>query len=451
MRVIETKKGSISGIDMEGYTIFQGIPYAKPPVGSLRYRAPQGAEAFEGVYAADRFRCKCVQDDTTSGPYLKEFYANPEFSAESGEDCLYLNIWAPTGSEGKKLPIAFWIHGGAFLGGFGSELEFDGAAYCQQEVILVTINYRCNSFGFLAHPWLSAESLEENGRAVSGNYGILDQVAALNWVYDHIEAFGGDPENITVFGQSAGSMSTQTLISTELTGDKIAKAIFQSAGSYDGGLNRDLPLEKAMSIGERFVAKTGAKDLAELRSIDAETLRRLTGEFMGDLIAETGRMELVFIPNIDGYLLKEGYNDLIDHNRIKDIPYMLGSTKDDILVTPEMVAADEKSSLYKGCIVYSQKMEDLQQRPSHVYYFSRNLPGEGEDGFVNQAFHSCELWYMFGTLDRCWRPMEEHDYQLSKTMLDYWTNFMKTGNPNGEGLAEWKPCTKQDPVVFEFS
>ena len=201
--VVTTRKGKIKGCAENGCLVFKGIPYAKPPVGELRWRAPQETESWEGTYEAVRFSDKAVQGDQNVGFYGKEFYADPAYDVGISEDCLYLNIWAPEEAVGEDakagLPVAFWIHGGAFMSGYGSEQEFDGAAYAKRGVILVTINYRLNIYGFLAHPWLSKES----DKGVSGNYGILDQIAALKWVFENIEAFGGEPGNITIFGQSS--------------------------------------------------------------------------------------------------------------------------------------------------------------------------------------------------------------------------------------------------------
>ena len=325
------------------------------------------------------------------------------------------------------------------MSGYGSEQEFDGAAYAKRGVILVTINYRLNVYGFLAHPWLD----EESGRGISGNYGILDQIAALQWVSDHIAAFGGDPDNITIFGQSAGAMSVQTLLSSELTGNKIAKAILQSGGSYRVGVHRDMPLREAEEYGERFVELIGAKDLAGLRAMSTQELEKPLGQMMAE--AFTSGKGLFFVPNIDGHVLKQGYNATIEEKKLKHIPYLLGSTKNDIMVTKEQLAAGEKGTLYEGCMAFSHKMEELWAEPSHVYYFSRQMPGD-EEG----AFHSAELWYVFGTVKRCWRPLTEADVQLSERMLDYWTNFMKKGDPNGDGLPQWRECSVADPFVMEF-
>ena len=210
----KTKYGQVHGVQKDGYTVFRGVPYAKPPVGEKRFCPPEEPACWEGVYKADHFGCVCPQTEHEPDSfYGKEFYLDPEFGMKQSEDCLYLNIWTPANTVDEKLPVAFWIHGGAFMHGFSHESEFDGAAYCERGVILVAINYRLGAFGFLAHPWLS----EESGAGRSGNYAILDQIAALKWVKENIAAFGGDPENITVFGQSAGCMSVQTLVSSPLT------------------------------------------------------------------------------------------------------------------------------------------------------------------------------------------------------------------------------------------
>lgn len=438
---VKTTKGRIRGIDQGTYTEYRGIPYAKPPVGALRWRAPQATDPWEGVYEATDFKNRCMQEDYLAPPYDKDFYSNPDFQRPSSEDCLYLHVWAPNQRE-KKLPVAFWIHGGGFMGGFSSELEFDGKAYCERAVILVSVEYRCNIFGFLAHPWLS----EEDEEHVSGNYGILDQIAALRWVYENIEAFGGDKNNITVFGQSAGAMSTQTLISSRLTENMIAKAIMQSGGSYGGGLHVDITLEEQERVGQLFSKEMGVRTLEEMRALPAEQIV----SSMMPILAKAERMELLpsfmLTPTIDGRVLEDGYYSLIDQGKTKDIPYLLGTTKNDIMTTPEMVHTGEFSPLYQGCIDFSLKQEELGRTPAWVYYFDHDLPGDHYG-----AWHSGELWYMFGTLDRCWRPWTQGDYELSDRMLDYWTNFMKTGDPNCEELPTWSPCSQVEPTVLELN
>lgn len=435
---VQTRYGEVSGVDMRGYTLFKGIPYAKPPIGKLRFSEPAAPDSWQGVYRADHFAPACIQDNTeTGGFYDKEFYSTDK--PVLSEDCLYLNIWTPAENKGEKLPVAFWIHGGAFSHGYGHEIEFDGESYCKKGVILVTINYRLGALGFLVHPWLMQES--RNGAA--GNYGILDQIAALRWVYENIEAFGGDPENITIFGQSAGCMSVQTLISSDLTGNMIKKAIFQSAGGYNSDLNRDFTLEEAAKVGETFAELCGVHSLEKLRDLPAEVIVQKAEIVMKEY--EITSHGLCFIPVIDHYVLKAGYNELADRGCIKDIPYMAGSTKDDIFVEPEMTARGEYGTICQACINWSLKCEELGRRPAYIYYFTRELPGDQAG-----AFHSAELWYMFGTLKKCWRPMEERDRALSEKMLEYWTGFMKTGDPNAGSYERWKPCTKEDPFIMEL-
>lgn len=442
LEIVKTSKGKIKGQLMEGYSLFKGIPYAKPPVGGLRWKAPQPLDAWEGEYCADHFPNASMQDGHEPGSfYHKEFYNNPEFIRPVSEDSLYLNVWTPAKDKEEGLPVAIWIHGGAFLGGNGSELEFDGETYSRRGVILVTINYRVNIFGFLAHPWLS----KENEKGVSGNYGILDQIAAIRWVHDHIAEFGGDPENITIFGQSAGAMSVQTLVSTELTGDNISKAILQSGGGYDNGLNRDdMTLKHAEELGLQITGMSGIKSLEEFRAMSAEQVFQVYKDAANVLMPQ--EKGLFMLPAIDGYVLKEGYDQLIRNKKVKDIPYVLGATKDDIFVDPQDAKAGLTSRLLSGCTSWAHMLEDPERKPCYVYEFRRELPGD-EAG----AFHSAELWYLFGTLARSWRPFDKHDYELSEKMLELWTSFMKTGNPTTEkGEQAWKTCTRKDSFIMIF-
>ncbi len=432
--MIETKYGRIEGVDQGDYVEYRGVPFAKPPVGDLRWKAPQPPEPFAGVYQATEFKAKSVQEDGHSGPpYDRDFHDDPGFERPSSEDCLYLNIYAP--KDAKGCPVALWIHGGAFMGGYSSEKEFDGAAYCHRGVIFVSVQYRLGVLGFLAHPWLTQEA------GTSGNYGTLDQLAALDWVIENIAAFGGDPQNITVFGQSAGAMSVQTLVSSPLAAGKIQRAILQSGGSYGVGLHRDTPLAEQESYGEIFAQVLGANSLEEMRAKTVEEINAATGPFMGQVFPLAKGLFLV--PVMDGRVLTGGYYDLMDRGEILDIPYLLGSTKNDILVPPEDPG---NNPLATGSIAFSHKLEELGRKPAYVYSFTRDLPGDDLG-----AWHSAELWYMMGTLSRCWRPFTPADDALSDRMVDYWTNFMKTGDPNGPGLPRWQPCSKAEPFVLELN
>jgi len=429
MSIIKTSKGFIQGIVKDNHIIYKGIPYAKPPVGDLRFSPPVENEVWEGTYLAYEFGSKPMQSEHGDEFYDKEFYDDNSFKTKVSEDCLYLNIWTPKNFEGGKLPVAIWIHGGAFLGGCGNEKEFDGEEYCKRDVILVTINYRLGPFGFLVHPWL----MEESSDGVAGNYGILDQIQALKWVYENISAFGGNPENITVFGQSAGSMSVQVLVSSELTKDMISKAIFQSAGGYKSPFNRDLKMEDAIISGKEVVKNAGVKSLEELRSLSAEDIMVASEPTIIKGFMEG--MKLPFIPVIDGKVLKDTYENLVDRGEVKKIPYIVGSNRDDLFV---QVVEDEQDVVYQACVNWCKKTSKDNNESSYAYYFKRELPGDDAG-----AFHSAELWYMFGTLNRAWRPWEKIDFELSNQMLDLWTEFMKKGTC-------WSPCTDNDPYVNIF-
>ena len=437
MEQVKTAKGLIAGVEKDGYSLFLGIPYAKPPVGALRWRAPQEPEPWEGVYHADKWPCRSMQEIHEDPFFDKEFYDKPEYQTPVSEDSLYLNIWTPAREAGEKLPVAFWIHGGAFMGGFGHEKEFDGEGYCRRGVILVTINYRLGPIGFLAHPWLSRESEENGGPAVSGNYGILDQIAALRWVYENIEAFGGDPDNITVFGQSAGCMSVQTLVSSPLKKGMISKAILQSGV----GLSYDHTLAKAEQEGEALAANAGVSSLEEMRALTFEQIMAAAGPL---IMKGFPTMELPYTPVIDGIVLKDGYNSTMEQGKTHNIPYIVGSTMNDIATSKEELAKGIRGKVFDGSKKWCEAQLNNGRRPAWLYYFTRQLPGDDAG-----AFHSSELWYTFGTYGRCWWSMTEGDARLSADMMDYWTNFMKTGDPNGAGLAAWKPY-REDSDMMEF-
>lgn len=434
MTEVTVKRGRLQGVEKDGYEVFLGIPYAAPPTGERRFRAPQECVPWEGVKHADHFEKTCWQTREEKGSFYDiEFYDKGNFLTDFDEDCLYLNIWRPASSADEKLPVALWIHGGAFDHGFGHEMEFDGVEYAKRGIILVTINYRVGVFGYLAHEWLS----KENPYGISGNYGMLDQIAALKWVKENIAAFGGDPENITIFGQSAGAMSVQGLISSPLTEDWIARAIMQSGGGYGQALLRNASLAEAEEMGHKFVEFCGLQSLEELRSVSPQTLL----EKQTDFCRQHVQMGLIFTPNVDGVVLPESYNACLEKGKAKKIPYMIGSTLNDIAVSPELLAQGQRGLLYDGCIEFGKIVEKTGGEDVYLYDFRRQLPGD-EAG----AFHSSELWYMFGTYRRCWRPFTEEDVKLSGQMLDAWAGFMRSGVPGGE----WKPYTEEQPYIQVF-
>lgn len=445
-----TKYGSLSGTEMNGYMVFRGIPYAKPPIGELRFEPPREPAPWQGIRKADKFPNRCIQGPMNEGFYGKEFYSDPTFMPECSEDSLYLNIWTPAKSEGDNLPVAVWIHGGAFAAGYGSEMEFDGEAFAKKGVILVTINYRLGILGFLAHPALS----ELSSHHVSGNYGILDQLAALKWVKENIAAFGGNPENITLFGQSAGGMSVQTICTSPLGKGLISKAIIQSAGGYKSPLLSDQSLEEAEKFGEKLAYSMGCKTAEDLKKVPAEAFVKAMDAMRDEMmrkIQETGEMpehSLPMSPVIDGYVLREGYNEAIEKGNIADIPYILGSTKDDMgreMARPDDYPDDGNGPLYHSARYFSLKLQEKGRHPAWCYSFDRRLPGDDAG-----AFHSSELWYVFGTYKRCWRPLTEQDAELSEQMVTFWSNFMKDSDPDKSG-TDWRPCTRQDPFVYRFN
>ena len=435
MNTVKTKYGIIQGVVENGYTIFKGIPYAKPPIGELRFKPPQEPESWNGVYHADTFPPSCMQTPPPEDDfYYKEFNTPVNFS----EDSLYLNVWTPAKSTADMLPVAVWLYGGALLSGYCAEKEFDGTEYAKRGVILVTVNYRLGLFGFMCHPWLAKEN---NGHC--GNYGVLDQLAALKWVKENIKAFGGDPDNVTLFGQSSGSLTSQTLMLSPLSKGLFNKCILQSGAGYDNGFCKNRKQEEYYDIGERAVELSGVESLAELRKVPADRLLEISNELIG--YACSLDKGLGYEPVIDNYLLVGDSEYNLKVGNYPDIPIILGSTANDICIPENKTIPMEESQLHNGCINWCKHQIELGYTPSYVYYFNHRLPGDDSG-----AFHSSELWYMFGTLDRCWRPFTDKDRRLSEKMLDYWCNFIKTGNPNGNELEEWAAWDNENRSIMLF-
>ena len=413
--------GKVLGIPSvePGVTVFKGIPYAAPPVGDLRWKKPQPVTPWDTVMIADHFGNAAIQPGRAQGSfYYKEFQLTGPFVTD--EDCLYLNVWAPTSSLGKstKLPVAMWIHGGAYVNGCGHDDAFDGDAWAKRGVILVTINYRLGILGFLSHEGLSAEEANH----ASGNYGTYDQVAALQWVHDNIAQFGGDPENITVFGQSAGAASIKNLVSSPLSKGMIHRAIIQSGGGMGGFLGTNNSQAMLDSIGKSVMDEAGLTSVTAMRQASVEQITAVMGN--------RGAMALCS-PHNDKTLLPESFDEATYNNHLADVEYMIGCNGDDM--------GDMRPSIER----FAQVRDSLGNKPVYTYYFDRKLPGDDAG-----AFHSAELWYMFNTLGRSWRPFTEGDYALSEQMMDYWTNFAKYGNPNGKDVdGEWKPSTYASPYM----
>lgn len=432
---VATKYGTLEGVQENHSIVFKKVPYAKAPTGELRFRAPQPPEKWEGVYDSRQFPPMAMQiEPSPEGLYGKEFYSNPDFLRPASEDCLYLSIWIPeTAEAGDRLPVGFWIHGGAFDHGYASELEFDGQAWNRRNVIFIAVQYRVGCFGFLAHPWLSAETDQH----VSGNYGILDQIAALRWVHENIADFGGDPDNVTIFGQSAGAMSVHTLVCSKLTAGLFSHAILQS-GAFISADPGTTSLEQAEKNGEEFTSRYGIGSAEELRALSAEQLLQDQLDYQ-QYVMKT-RNTLTYNVTVDHYVLDDTLSRIWKSGKMKSVPYMIGCVKGDLGTSEENTESGRKEVLLEEAEKMAQAAEPYRD-PVYVYFFRHPLPG-GE----NPAFHSAELWYVMGTLERCWRPMQKEDFDLSRTMVDAWTCFCKTGKPGGA----WRPWTKEDPYLQIF-
>ena len=422
-RTVLTKYGAVSGIAsaIPKFTAFKGIPYAKPPVGELRWRAPMEPERWEGARACDRFPPACVQSAQEKG----SFYETEFFQAgyEVSEDCLYLNVWADL--EKRNQPVMVWIHGGAFDHGFGHEMEFDGDAFAKRGVILVTVNYRLGAFGFLAHPALT----ERDGH--SGNYGLMDQIAALKWVSDNIFAFGGDAGSVTIFGQSAGAASVQALMTSTPAAGLFLRAIYMSAGtpllSIGGGLSQ----EDAEQTGLELCAALNV-GLDGLYEADAAAILRGAADLKGGLR---------FRPCMDKYVLAEDPGEAFARGAARDASFMLGSvTGDSSLFGDAAKDMDERAEAMTAA--YAKTRVAQGKGGCYVYHFRRDIPGDDRP----RAFHSSELWYVFGTLHRSDRPFTGLDYDLSRRMTDWWANFARTGDPGGGFTA----YGEDNPAILEI-
>ncbi len=422
-RTVLTKYGRVTGIPsaVPKFTVFKGIPYAKPPVGELRWRAPADPDRWEEPRLCDAFPPAGIQPAQEKGAFYEiEFF---QAGYEVSEDCLYLNVWADL--EKRNQPVMVWIHGGAYSHGFGHEMEFDGDVFAKRGVILVTINYRLGALGFMAHPALT----ERDGH--SGNYGLMDQIAALRWVRDNIRAFGGDESNVTIFGQSAGAGSVQALMASPLADGLFRRAIHMSAGSplaSLGGCPSQTDAEKTgIEMGE--CAGVGLDGLYEMDAMDIlKCARSLKGG-------------LRFRPCADKYVLPEDPGRTFARGAARDESFMLGSVTGDAgLFGGAMEDRDERA---EAATVALAKARIAQGKSGcYVYHFRRDVPGDDHPG----AFHSSELWYVFGTLHRSDRPFSGLDYDLSLRMTDWWTNFARTGDP-GEGFSAY---TAESPALMEI-
>jgi para-nitrobenzyl esterase len=422
---VQTPLGKIQGFRNERCNVFLGVPYAKPPVGELRWRPTQKVEPWEGVYLADRFPAKCPQPDMTSDPlYGKEFYDDPRFDPPASEDCLYMNLYVPR--EAKNCPVVVWIHGGAFEHGHCSEKEFDGTAYASRGILFAAINYRLGVFGFLGN----AESFEEDH--TTGNYGLLDQLTALQFIHQYISAFGGNPDNVTIMGQSAGSFSVQTLWASPLGEGLFHKVImFSGCGLWEHP-TLEHSLQDAFRISEQFLMHCGVRTLDEMRKLPEDLLMKAYNERM------QSSDDLLFGPVVDGYVLKSSVLDSYKNGTMRPLPCVLGATSNDI--NAELPTVTGRGHVFDQVASVADSLTAQGSTFPYVYYFSHALPGS-DDG----AFHSSELWYVFGTLNRAWRPWKPEDWKLSEKLLAFLSTFIRTG-AMGDDWSRWNG---KDPYLFE--
>lgn len=424
--VLTVEGGQIQGVPTatQGIIAYKGVPFAAPPVGELRWKEPQPVVPWEGVKIADKYGAAAWQ--TAWDPnsfYGREWRASG--SVPFDEDCLYLNIWTPAaGKTNKKLPVAMWIHGGGYREGFGFEPEMDGGEdWASRGVILVSITYRLGLFGFFSHPLLSAESPNN----VSGNYGVMDQAAALKWIHNNIEQFGGDPNNITVFGQSAGAGSVQTLCASPVSRDLVAKAISMSGGGLRD-MRPGMVLDTAMAANKNMMDHFGISTLEQMRSLSFGEMTQMARDY-----SAATKKWMMMAPVIDNYFLTGTFSTVAKANEISDVPYMLGYTANDM--------HDMSKAIGDFCSLRAEK----SSKPAYAYLFSRALPGDSAG-----AFHSSDLWYIFHSFKHSWRPFTAGDEALSLKMVDFWTNFAKYGNPNGSAEGEWTPYTPDSPKFMVF-
>jgi para-nitrobenzyl esterase len=465
--VVKTTNGAIAGLGKNGVAVFKGIPFAAPPVGNLRWKAPQPAAHWTSVRQCYNFAASAVQ--TKPRPfmmYTEEFLAPPE---PLSEDCLYLNVWAPAGKSASagKLPVIVFIHGGGFVSGAGSCPIYDGSGMAQKGVVFVTINYRLGIFGFFAHPGLSKES----GHHGSGNYGLLDQIAALKWVNKNIAAFGGDADNVTIMGQSAGAFSVHALVASPLAKGLFARAIAQSGGMFSDVLTRTLP--QAEKAGLAVQESLNAGSLAGLRQKSAEEI----------LNAAKGYS---FGPVVDGYLLPADVYTIFKQGKQNDVPLLTGwNTGDGFLQGKALNAVDYKKKVlekfgslaaqflkvYPGTTDEEAKTSQMafarnqfaewqahawamfQNRKgvhrSYLYWFS-HIPPYNDAAQNFGAFHSSEITYTLNNLDTWHRPWKQDDRELADLMSSYWINFATNGDPNGSGLTLWPAYDVQTGTIMTF-
>ena len=449
-------QGTLRGVAAGPLAVFKGVPFAAPPVGNLRWRETQAPASWSGVRLADKFSPACFQKVTRAVPSVSE-------------DCLYLNVWTPAQSRTAKLPVLLWIYGGGFQNGAASNPEYDGEALARKGIIVASFNFRVGALGFLAHPDLTAETPSHS----SGNYGMYDAIAALKWVRANIAAFGGDPNAITIAGQSSGAGQVAILDVSPLSRGLYARAIVESGPRIGSG---GPSLKEAEAQGVAFAHSLGANSIAMLREMPPEKILDGTKDF---------RFATIFEPRVQ----PAATIDLIREGQFNKTPMLAGLTYDehtgqnpkaDKMTARECAdhidqeARDWGPRLRAGymnppsanCfddirllgrdrdigdnVIWSKARLARSSQPIFIYMF--NHPQPGPDAARDRSFHGVELPYVFNTLDKVpgGRPFAQTDKDIANKVSSYWVNFVKTGNPNGPGLAKWPSIDPRKPQVMEL-
>jgi para-nitrobenzyl esterase len=468
---VRTESGPVSGVVADGVVAYKGIPYAAPPVGDLRWRAPQPAAPWTDVHVADAYGHDCMQE-----PFPSD--AAP-LGTPPAEDCLYLNVWAPEKPASAKLPVMVWIHGGAFVNGGASPAVYDGRHFARRGVVFVSFNHRLGRFGFFAHPALSSES----PKGPLGNYGYLDQIAALKWVQKNVGAFGGDPGNVTVFGESAGGGSVNTLMVSPLAKGLFHKAIVESGGGRAGGIMAPRTLKEAEAVGVAFAKLAGvtgedAAALAALRKLPAADLVR------GLNLMSMGQQRDTWAgPMIDGQIVAEEPETAFRAGRQARIPYLVGANNREFGFMPlppqavegmlarfgadkdKVVAAYDPDKtgqmgevgvgvMSDGAMVEPARLlarlASAAGQPTYAYRFSYVASSIRKD--VKGALHATEIPFVFETVRAKYGDATTpEDEAIASAINAYWVSFARTGDPNGDGRPKWPAYTAAGDVVMDFA
>lgn len=539
MKTVSTNYGIVEGDILDsGVAVFKGVPYAEPPVGNLRWRRPIPPHKWEGVRPAKEF--SLIYPQTDDWPFYVKEFGRPS-DMPSGEDCLYMNIWTKAQSSSEKLPVLFFIHGGGYDHGYGHRTPIDGENFALKGNVFVSFNYRIGVFGFLSHPLLESDenmvyeveedefsdndednqnnkqnhnknnsnkkedaSYSDNHQIQnlnhskhdliekSGNYGLYDQLAALQWVHENISYFGGDPSNIILIGQSAGAMSIQIMYESRLTRGLFSKVIMMSGGGYI----TKIPILKSLGCRtKKEVQRTSAKIL--LRTLKCKTLaeaRRLTTEELYEAY-NNSVYPFTLTPFADGEIYttthKEWENymrnlcriekermtnscrpgeenvDLSELDYYRNIPMIIGCLKNEFGYETKVyfyrctinlcnflsgsifanINGNNQSSNNNNNTNNDNNNTNNNIRGPFLYFGKYSMPGDDKRG----AFHSSDLWFVFGMCKKCWRRMGEKEERLSNLFSTYWSNFAHTGNPNGNGLPTWHPFTPESQMQLGIS